>query len=70
RTHPKIKIEKIKTFNENEFYFCKIEKPELILTGDARLKIKDKNKTSLFIEGPYELLKLLYDILPNWKNKP
>lgn len=69
RTHPKIKIEKIKNFNENEFYFSKIEKPELILTGDAQIKIKDKNKTSLYIEGPYELLKLLYDILANWKNK-
>ena len=70
RTNPKIKIEKIKNFNENEFYFSKIEKPGLILTGDAQLKIKNKNKTSLLIEGPYELLKLLYDILPNWKNKP
>lgn len=70
RTNPKIKIEKIKNFNENEFYFTKIEKPELILTGDAQIKIKDKNKISFFIEGPYELLKLLYDILPSWKNKP
>ena len=70
RTNPKIKIEKIKNFNENEFYFSKIEKPGLILTGDAQLEIKNKNKTSLLIEGPYELLKLLYDILPNWKNKP
>lgn len=70
RIHPKIKIEKIKNFNENEFYFSKIEKPEINLTGNAQLKIKDKNKTSLFIEGPYELLKLFYDILPNWKNKP
>jgi hypothetical protein len=65
RTHPKIK-----NFNENEFYFSKIGKPELILTGGAQIKIKDKNKTSFFIEGLYELLKLLYDILPNWKNKP
>jgi len=70
RTNPKIKIEKIRNFNENEFYFSKIEKPELILTGNAQIKIKDKNKTSFFIEGPYELLKLLYDILPSWKNKP
>ena len=70
RTHPELKIKKIMNFNEDEFYFSKIEKPELILTGDAQFKIKDKNKTSFFIEGPYELLKLLYDILSNWKNKP
>jgi len=70
RTHPEVKIKKIMNFNENEFYFSKIEKPELILTGDAQIKIKDKNNTSFFIEGPYELLKLLYDILPSWKNKP
>lgn len=70
RIHPELKVKKPKNFNENEFYLSKIEKPELILIGDAQIKIKDKNKTSLFIEGSYELLKLLYDILPNWKNKP
>lgn len=70
RTHPELKIKKIKNFSENEFYFSKIEKPELILTGDAQINIKDKNKTSFFIEGPYELLELLYNILPNWKNNP
>ena len=70
RTHPQIKIEKPKNFEENKFYPRKVEKPELILTGKAQLKLKGKNKVSLFIEGPYELLLLFSNILSKWKDKP
>jgi len=70
RTHPEVKIGKSKGFEEDKFHLSKVEKPELILTGNAQLKLKGKDKTSVFIEGPYELLKLLFDILPNWSGKP
>lgn len=70
RTHPEVKIGKSEGFEEDKFYLNKVEKPELILTGNAQLKLKGKDKTSVFIEGPYELLKLLFDILPNWGGKP
>jgi len=70
RTHPEVKIEKPEGLEEDKFYLSKVEKPELILTGNAQLKLKGKDKTSVFIEGPYELLKLLFDILPNWRGKP
>ena len=70
RTHPEVKIRKPEGFEEDKFYLSKVEKPELILTGNAQLKLKGKDKTSVFIEGPYELLKLLFDILPNWRGKP
>lgn len=70
KTHPKVKIGKLKGFEEDKFYLSKVEKPELILTGNAQLKLKGRDKTSVFIEGPYELLKLLFDILPNWSSKP
>jgi len=70
RTHPEIKIERPKDFEKEKFYLSKVEKPQPILTGEARLRLKSKGEIPIFIEGPYELLKLLFDILPNWKNKP
>ncbi len=70
RTHPELKIEKPKGLEEKKFYLSKVEKTQPILAGKAHLKLRGKNKTSLFIEGPYELLNLLFDILPNWKGKP
>jgi len=72
RTHPEIKIEKPKGFEDGKFYLSKVDKPELALTGNVQLKLKGKNGTFVFIEGPRDLLKLLADnlILSNWKNKP
>jgi len=71
RTHPEIKIEKPKGFEDEKFYLSKVNKPELTLTGNVQLELKGKNRTSVFIEGPRDLLKLLADILSlsNWKNK-
>lgn len=70
RTHPQIKTEKPKGFEEDKFYLSKVDKPELILTGNAQLKLAGKDRTWLFIAGPYDNLKLLADILNNWKGKP
>ena len=72
RTHPEIKIEKPKSFEDDKFYLSKVDKPELTLTGNVQLELKGKNGTSVFIDGPRDLLKLLADILSlsNWKNKP
>ncbi len=72
RTHPEIKIEQLKGFRSDKFYMSKVDKPELTLTGNVQLELKGKNGTSVFIEGPRDLLKLLADILSlsNWKNKP
>jgi type I restriction-modification system DNA methylase subunit len=69
RTHPVIKIEKPKGFEEQKFYLSKVEKPELILTGNAQLELTGKDRTCLFITGSYELLNLLARILSNWKGK-
>jgi len=71
RTHPEIKIEKPKSFEDDKFYLSKVGKPELALTGNAQLNLKGKNGTSVFIEGPRDLLTLVADILSlsNWKNK-
>jgi hypothetical protein len=71
RTHPKIKIEKQKGFEDEKFYLSKVDKPELTLTGNIQLKLKGKNGTSVFIEGPRDLLTLVAGILSlsNWKNK-
>lgn len=70
RTHLELNIRKQKDVKDKEFYLNKISKPEMILTDSSQIKLISKNKTSIFIEGPYELLKLLFDILPNWKGKP
>jgi len=70
RTHPEIKIEKSKGFEEKKFYLSKMDRPQLILTGKAHLMLKGKDGAPIFIEGPYELLNLLFDILPDWKGKP
>ena len=70
RTHPQIKIEKPKGFEEDKFYLSKVGNPELILTGNAQLKLAGKDRTWLFIAGPYDNLKLIADILTNWKGKP
>ena len=69
RTHPELEIEKPKGFEEMKFYLSKVEKPELILTGKAHLKLKGKGGILIFIEGSYELLDLLFDFLSNWKGK-
>ncbi len=68
RTHPEIKIEKPKNFEGDKFSPTKVEKPELILTGNAQLRLKGKNET-VFIEGPYELLRLFFNVLSKWKGK-
>lgn len=65
RTHPEIKIEKPEGFEEQKFYLSKVEKPELILTGNAQLKLTGKDRTSLSMTGSYELLNLLACILSN-----
>jgi hypothetical protein len=71
RTHPEIKIKKPKDFEDEKFYLSKVDKPELTLTGNVQVNLKGKNGTSVFIEGPRDLLTLLADILSlsNWKNK-
>lgn len=70
RTHSEIKIEKPKDFEEQKFYLSRADKPELILTGNAQLKLTGKDKSVLFIVGSYELLKLLAGILSGWRDKP
>ncbi len=70
RTHPELNIRKPKDIKDNEIYLSKINEPENILTGNAQIELIDKDKMSIFIEGPYELLKLIFYILPNWKGKP
>ena len=40
RTHPEIIIEKTKDFEEDKFYLSKVDRPELILTRNAQIKIK------------------------------
>lgn len=70
RIHPEMKIEKPKDFEEEKFYLNKVDKPELTLTGNFQIKLKGKDGTTVFIEGPHDLLKLLVDILSDWKGKP
>jgi len=70
RTHPELKIRKQKDFKDSAFFIRKIKGPEKIIIGDAQIELVGKNKASISIEGPYELLKLLVNILPNWKEKP
>ena len=70
RTNPQISIEKPKGFESENFYLSKAKKPELILTGNAQLKLIGKNRLSLFITGQFEILKLLASMLSGWKNKP
>ena len=71
RIHPEIKIEQSKSFRSDKFYLTKVAKPEFTLTGNVQLELKGKTGTSVFIEGPRDLLKLLADILSlsNWQNK-
>lgn len=71
RTHPEIKIEQSKGFRSDKFYLSKVDKPELTLTGNVQVNLKGKTGTSVFIEGPRDLLTLLACILSssNWKNK-
>lgn len=66
RTYPGIKIEKPKGFEEGKFYLRKVKGPELILTGNAQLKLTGKGKLFLYITGAFEILKLLADVLSNW----
>ena len=70
RTHPELKIERSKDFDQEKFYLSKVEKQQLTLTGEAHLKVKSKDGISIFIKGPYDLLKLLFDILSVWIGKP
>jgi hypothetical protein len=69
-THPEIRIEKPKGFEGSKFYIRKITEPELVLTGSAQLKLTGKDKSSIFVNGPYELLQLLANILNNWNVNP
>jgi len=69
RTHSQINIEKPKGFESENFYLSKAKNPELILTGNAQVKLIGKNRMSLFITGQFEILKLLANILSGWKNK-
>ena len=69
RTHPEIRLEKSKGFNEHKFYLSRVGKPELTLFNKSQLNIYSKNRSSVFITGPHELLELLANILINWKNK-
>jgi len=69
RTHPKIKIEKPEKFEEEKFYLSRVDKIELTLTSNFQLSIKGKNGTSVFIEGPEDLLNLFVVISSNWEDK-
>lgn len=70
RTHPELKIEKPKDFEQGKFYLSKVDKPQSTLTGGARLRLKGKDGTSIFVDGSHELLKLLFSIVSNWIGKP
>ena len=70
RTHPDIKIIKPGDFNENGFYISKIIiSKQPTLNGNFSLELKGKNKKSVFIEGDFDLLDLIADVLTNKKGK-
>jgi len=70
RTHPELNIRKSRDVKDSRFYLSKVKMPKKILTGNAQLELISKSKASIFIEGPYELLKLLRELLSEWKGKP
>ena len=70
RTHPLLKIERSKEIKDSELYLRSITKPEMILTGEAQIKLKGKGKVSVLIEGSYKILELLSSVLSNWVNQP
>ena len=68
RTHPDIKIIKPKEFNESSFYISRIiMSNQPTLTGTFSLELKGKNKKSVFIEGDFDLLDLIVDVLSDKK---
>ena len=69
RTHPDIKIEKPKGVKDTSFYLGRIVKPTLILTGATELKLKAKDGSVLRLTGSYELIKLIAELLNDWKGE-
>ena len=69
RTHPDIKVEKPKEVKDTSFYLSKIGKSALILSGDTELKLKAKDGSTLRLTGSYELIKLIAELLKDWKGE-